>query len=79
MSVILTFQRPSASEARVVRTPLRGRLLYVTDVRELLGNGKSAWWVKRHFAPDSRFKIGRDCVWYESDARDWIDTQRVRK
>jgi len=50
----------------------RGRLLYVDDIRQLLSNRKSRWWVKRNFAPDARFKIGRDCVWYEADAHAWL-------
>lgn len=54
----------------------RGRLLYVPDARALLGNRKSAWWIKRNFAPQFRFKIGRDSVWYESDALSWLDAQR---
>jgi hypothetical protein len=54
----------------------RGRLLYVNDICSLLENRKSRWWVKRHFAPDARFKIGRDCVWYEADAHAWLQSRK---
>jgi hypothetical protein len=54
----------------------RGRILYVRDVVELLGNAKSEWWVRNNFAPESRFKVGRLPAWWESDAYAWLDAQR---
>jgi hypothetical protein len=56
----------------------RGRLLYVPDVRELLRDAKSAWWVRNHFAPEHRFKVGRSPAWWESEAVAWLDAQRQR-
>jgi len=60
----------------VVAPANRGRLLYVSDVAELLGQRKSDWWIRHRFAPHTKIKIGRDCAWYESDAYSWLDAQR---
>jgi hypothetical protein len=56
----------------------KGRMLYVSDVIELLRNGKSAWWVRNHFAPEHRLKVGRSPAWWESDALDWLNRQGQR-
>jgi hypothetical protein len=57
--------------------PDRGRILFVEDVRrELLGGRKSASWVRHSFAPGLKMKIGRDCAWWESEARTWLDGQK---
>src|ERR1700682_2209629 len=54
----------------------RGRLLYVDDISRLLGGRKTEWWVRHHFAPSHKRKIGRSCAWFERDALEWIDEQR---
>jgi hypothetical protein len=54
----------------------RGRLLYVDDISRLLGGRKTDWWVRHHFAPSHKRKIGRSCAWFERDALEWIDEQR---
>jgi len=62
----------------VAPPPARGRLLFVSDIEELLGRRKSAWWIRHRFAPSVKIKVGRDCAWYESDAYSWLDAQRGR-
>jgi hypothetical protein len=53
----------------------RGRLLFTEDVRrDLLSGRKSASWVRHHFAPTHKRKLGRDNFWYERDARAWLDS-----
>lgn len=55
----------------------RGRLLYVEDVRqELLGGRKSASWVRHHFAPEFKHKLGRDDFWYDDEAHEWLRSRR---
>jgi len=56
----------------------KGRILYVADIRALIGNGKSDWWVRNCFAPDYRFKVGRSPAWWESEAIAWLEAQRLR-
>jgi len=56
----------------------RGRILFVSDVRELLRGGKSDWWVRNHFAPEHRFYVGRTPAWWESDALAWLDGERSK-
>lgn len=62
---------------RVIAPPApigdRGALLYVDDVVQLLGGKKSAWWVRHHFAPEYKRKIGSTCAWWKRDALFWID------
>lgn len=56
----------------------RGRILYVDDVRALLGRTpdgeyrKSSWWVRRNVAPKHKWYLGKDAVWYETDVLRWI-------
>jgi hypothetical protein len=52
--------------------PREDRILYVRDVRLLLRNAKSEWWVRNRFAPEARFKVGRSPAWWEKDARAWL-------
>ena len=54
----------------------RDRVLYVPDVLELIRNAKSAWWVRNHFAPEHRFKVGRSPAWWERDAIAWLEARR---
>ncbi len=58
-------------------TPLaeRGRMLFVPDVIALLDHKKSAWWVRNHFAPEYKRKLGRDPYWWETDCLRWLDRQ----
>jgi hypothetical protein len=73
--------RLSASKP-VIPLAERGRMLFVNDVRELFGkdgNGqyrKSAWWVRRRFAPELKHRLGRDPYWWESDIAAWMDEQK---
>jgi hypothetical protein len=52
--------------------PRDDRILYVRDVRLLLRNAKSEWWVRNRFAPEARFKVGRSPAWWEKDALSWL-------
>lgn len=54
----------------------RGRLLFVDDIEALLRGKKTAWWIRHHFAPSTKRKIGRSCAWFERDALEWITAQR---
>jgi len=56
----------------------RGRIYYVRDAVELLGGKKSEWWVRNHFAPEHRFKVGRMPAWWEADVFAWLDAQGRR-
>jgi hypothetical protein len=53
----------------------RGRMLFVADVVKLLQDRKSAWWVRNHFAPEFKHKLGRDPYWWEADAQRWMDSE----
>ncbi len=65
--------RSSLSNATLDAPADRGRLLFTEDVRrELLGGRKSASWVRHHFAPADKHKLGRDNFWYEADAYAWL-------
>jgi hypothetical protein len=56
-------------------SPSKGRLLFVQDVREeLLNRRRSASWIRHHFAPQHKHKLGRDCFWHEEEARSWLDS-----
>lgn len=59
----------------VARTEVE--LLYVDDVVRLLGGRKGAWWVRKHFAPKLKLKIGRTVAWPREEALQWIREQRV--
>jgi hypothetical protein len=54
----------------------RGRLLFVDDIVALLRGKKTEWWIRHHFAPSTKRKIGRSCAWFERDALEWITSQR---
>lgn len=54
-------------------------LLSVSDVVALLGGRKSAWWVRHHFAPQAKLKIGRSLLWYADEAESWIREQRASR
>lgn len=54
----------------------RGRLMYVPDIRALIRNAKSDWWIRTCFAPEHRFKVGRSPAWWERDAVAWLSGQR---
>jgi len=60
-------------------TPLaeRGRILFVPDVIALLEHKKSAWWVRNHFAPEYKHKLGRDRFWWEYQALPWLEHWRL--
>jgi hypothetical protein len=63
--------------AQAMEPVQKGRLLFVEDVRsELLRERKSASWVRHHFAPGFKHKLGRDCFWYESEAQEWLDSRK---
>jgi hypothetical protein len=68
-----------ATPIRLIRADDKtDRILYVSDVLELLRHEKSAWWVRNHFAPELRFKIGRSPAWWESDAVAWLARGRSK-
>lgn len=62
----------------------RGKILYVEDVQGILGLDplgrprRSAWWVRVHVAPEHRFRLGIQVVWYERDVLAWLDEQYAR-
>jgi hypothetical protein len=69
----------AAPPIRLVREGDRNdRILYVPDVLELLRHEKSAWWVRKCFAPELRFKVGRSPAWWESEAVAWLAAGRSR-
>ena len=87
-----TQRTPSRHHPRVIRptgvSPIdpgadRGRMLFVDDIQAIFGTKpdgkprKTAWWVTHKFAPEFKRKAGRDCFWYEAEARAWIDAQRA--
>lgn len=51
-------------------------LVYIDDVIAMLGGRKSRWWVRNHFAPKARLRIGRTPAWPRSEALSWIEAQR---
>ncbi len=51
-------------------------LAYIEDVLAMLGGRKSRWWIRHHFAPEARLKIGRTLAWSRADALRWITEQR---
>jgi hypothetical protein len=55
------------------------RLLYVDDIVALLGAKKSRWWIRNHFAPNAKLKIGRTVAWIQRDALAWLRTQRASR
>jgi predicted DNA-binding transcriptional regulator AlpA len=55
------------------------RLLYVDDIVVLLGAKKSRWWIRNHFAPNSKLKIGRTVAWIQGDALAWLQSQRASR
>lgn len=63
--------RPDPPKARPLAE--RGRMLFVSDVQKLFGKDdagrwrKSAWWIRNHFAPEKKRKLGRDPFWWEAD------------
>lgn len=62
-------------------TPSAGErtLISVEDVVARFGGKKGAWWVRHHFAPMSKLKIGRSLFWYEDEAESWIRQQRASR
>lgn len=60
----------------------RGRMLFLRDVQALFGTDetgafrKSLWWVKNHFAPEFKRKLGRSPYWWETEALQWLDAQQ---
>lgn len=54
-------------------------LLSVGDVVARFGGKKGAWWVRHHFAPKAKLKIGRSLFWYEDEAESWIREQRASR
>ena len=73
-----TTGRNGASDRRLradapSRSADRGRVMYVADIFELLRGRKSHDWIKRHFAPELRWKVGRDNAWWENDALAWLN------
>lgn len=57
----------------------RERVMYVRDIVALLNGAKSAWWMRNHFAPEHRLKIGRTLAWFEHEALGWIARQRGQR
>ena len=75
--------RPARQRIALVAsaTPSRGEstLLSVADIVALLGRRKSAWWVRHHFAPEAKIKLGRSPFWYADEAESWIRAQRASR
>lgn len=59
------------------RDPVDSVLVYVDDVVKLLGGRKSAWWVRNHFAPEKKLKVGRTVAWFRRDVEDFLLRLRV--
>jgi hypothetical protein len=59
-------------ERPAVVSPDRGRLLDAREVAAIVFRAQvSGRWVLEHVAPMRRIWWGRECYWYEADARDW--------
>lgn len=71
-------RRDATGLALVEAESQRGRMLYVRDILELIRHEKSAWWVRKKFAPDLRHKVGRSPYWWETDALAWLQNQRAK-
>ena len=74
----LTRQRMSLVSSGSPSTGER-TLLSVEDVVARFGGKKGVWWVRHHFAPKAKLKIGRSLFWYEDEAEGWIRQQRASR
>jgi hypothetical protein len=73
-------QRPHLSLASTPPETVRGpSLIAVDEVVDMLGGRKSAWWVRNHFAPIAKLKIGRSLFWERAEAERWIREQRATR
>jgi predicted DNA-binding transcriptional regulator AlpA len=78
---IIGSARDAVNDSRAKTTDAEAtvHLLYVDDIVALLGAKKSRWWIRNHFAPNAKLKIGRTVAWIQGDALAWLQTQRVSR
>jgi hypothetical protein len=54
--------------------PTLGRRLYATDIVALVDYRVRERWVRDHFAPHLKRKLGRTPFWWEAEATDYLTT-----